>query len=400
MAKNGLESTSTISPLRIHLKLCQSCGTLSEQMSRVDSMFHKNGLTKLIVIAMAFLIVFSSVPVTVSAQVGELDPVVVMYEASHSPQFAADDENLGLKLMLDMVNESTRYIVRVNEDPLNESILNDVDILIVAEPDRNVPFEINETLAIDAMMANGSSLLVLGDPSIDQNSTYWGDAQFTDLGENEGINNFLDQMNITGVRFSLNLTESGELRGDTMFDYDHALNDTYPSIIQLDATTWDTTHPIFDDINTIVTMTATLKPQDASTIIANSFDTTFAQYRRGPNTFANLTYPNMTADAFAERPLSYSANNGTLPSWMSAFEYDGSKVIIAGSTLMFTGRPLDMPESELQWFYQGDNARLFMNMMSWMSEGFVESPDAMIPMAIISSVILVLGVVVYLIKKR
>jgi hypothetical protein len=363
-------------------------------------MLHKKGLTKLIVLTMAFLIVFSSVPVTVSAQIGELDPIVVMYEASHSPQFAADDEALGFKLMLDMVNESTRYIVRVNEDPLNETILNDVDILIIAEPDRTVAFELNETLAIDAMMANGSSLLLLGDPSIDQNSTYWNNDQFRDLGENEGINNFLDQMNITGVRFSLNLTESGDLRGDRMYDYDHALNASFHSIIQLDATTWDTTHPIFSDINTLLTMTATLKPQDASTLVANSYDSSFAQYRRGPNTFANTTFPNMTADAFAEHPLSYSANNGTHPSWLSAFEYDGSKVIIAGSALMFTGRMLDMPESELQWFYQADNARLFMNMLSWMSEGFVESPDAMIPMAIISSVILVLGVVVYLFKKR
>ncbi len=95
-------------------------------------MLHNKGLTKLIVITMAFLIVFSSVQTPVSAQVGELDPVVVMYEASHSPQFAADDADDGFKLMLDMVNASTRYIVRVNEEPLNETIMNDVDILIIA----------------------------------------------------------------------------------------------------------------------------------------------------------------------------------------------------------------------------------------------------------------------------
>jgi hypothetical protein len=362
-------------------------------------MFHNKGLTKLIVITMAFLIVFSSVPVTVSAQVGEIDPVVVMYEASHNPQFAPDQEGVGLKLILDMVNESTRYIVRVNEETLNETILNDVDILIIAEPDATVAFELNETLAIDAMLANGSSLLLLGDPNIDQNSTYWGDPEFTDLGENLGINNLMDDLNITGVRFSLNHTESGAFRGDTMFDYEHALNSSYPSIIQLDTTTWDPTHPIFSDINSIVTMTATLKPQDASSLVARSYETSFAQYRRGPNTMANITYPNMTADAFAERPLSYSANNGTLPSWLSAFEFGGSKVIVAGSTLMFSGRLLDMQDTDLQWFYQGDNARLFMNMMSWLSEGFVESPDAIVPMAIISAVILVLGVVVYLFKK-
>lgn len=358
-----------------------------------------NKLPKFAVIIMTLMIVLSSVPGTVSAQVGELDPIVVMYEASHSPQFAADDNEDGLKLMLDMVNSSTRYIVRVNEEPLNVTILNDVDILIIAEPDIAFPYEQDEFIAIDEMMANGSSLLLLGDPRIDQNSTYWNTpTAFNDIGENQALNNFLDGMNITGVRFSINETE-GYTWEDTMFDYEHALNSTFPSIILLDTTTWDTTHPLFNDINTLVTMTATLKPLEASTAIATSYDTTFAQFRRGPNTFANYSYPNMTLAEFAERPLSYSTINGTTPSWISAFEYDNSKVIIAGSTLMFSGKLLDMPESELQWFYQADNARLFMNMMDWLSDGFVESPDAILPMAILSSVILVVGVVVYLFKK-
>ncbi|MDF1537728.1 MAG: hypothetical protein P1Q69_02360 [Candidatus Thorarchaeota archaeon] len=362
-------------------------------------MLRINKLPKLVVIAMTLMIVLSSVQGTVSAQVGELDPIVVMYEANHGPQFAADDAENGFKLMLDMVNASTRYIVRVNEEPLNATILNDVDILILAAPDTAFPFENEEFIAIDEMMKNGSSLLVLGNPRIDQNSTYWDSPTlFNDLGETRGVNNFLDGMNITGVRFSENGTEDFQ-SGDAMFDYEHSLNSTYPSIIQLDATTWDNTHPIFRDINTLVTMTGTLKPLEASTAVATSYDTSFAQYRKGPYTFANYSYPNMTLAEFAEQPQSYSAINGTHPSWVSAFEYDNSKVIIAGSALMFSGRLLDMPESELEWFYQGDNARFFMNMMGWLSDGFVESPDAIIPIAILSSIFLVAGVVVYLFKK-
>ncbi len=362
-------------------------------------MLRINNLPKFVVIAMTLMIVLSSVQGTVSAQVGELDPIVVMYDASHGPQFAANDADNGFKLMLDMVNSSTRYIVHVNEEPLNVTILNGVDILIIAAPDTSAPFTQEETIAIDEMMTNGSSLLLLGDPRIDQNSTYWNSpTAFNDIGENKASNDFLDAMNITGVRFSENGTEDYQ-SGDTMFDYEHSLNSTYPFVIQLDATTWDTTHPLFKNINTLVTMTATLKPLEASTEVATSYDTSFAQYRKGPNTFANYSYPNMTLAEFAEHPRSYSAINGTFPSWISAFEYGNSKVIVAGSALMFSGRTLDLPESELEWFYQGDNARFFMNMMSWLSDGFVQSPDAIIPMAILSSVILVAGVVVYLFKK-
>jgi len=348
---------------------------------------------------MTLMIVLSSVQGTVNAQSEELDPLVVMYDSSHSQQFSANDEN-GFKLMLDMVNQSTRYIVRVNEDPLNTTILNDVDVLIIAEPDRISPFTSDEILAIDEMMTNGSSLLLLGDPIIDQNNTiYWNDQTFRDLGENDAMNSFLDNLNMTGVRFSLN--DTGEdTWSDSMFDYDHSLNSTAnPYVIQLDSSTWDVSHPIFKDISYLLTMSATLKPTDASSVIANSYDTTFAQFRRGPNSFANITYPNMTLAEFEEHPLSYSSINGTFPAWMSAFEYDGSRVVIAGSAIMFSGRTLPLTDSTDQWFYQSDNSRLFMNMLSWLTYGFVDSPDAIVPMAIISSVILIVGIAVYLFKK-
>ncbi|MCK4962445.1 MAG: hypothetical protein KAS19_08155, partial [Anaerolineales bacterium] len=71
--------------------------------------------------------------------------------------------------------------------------------------------------------------------------------------------------------------------------------------------------------------------------------------------------------------------------------------------MMFTGYTLDLPDehskSESQWFYQGDNARLFMNMLDWLSEGSTEPPSAIVPMLTISAVILLVGIVYYLIKK-
>jgi hypothetical protein len=88
-----------------------------------------------------------------------------------------------------------------------------------------------------------------------------------------------------------------------------------------------------------------------------------------------------------------------MPSWLSAFEYGLSRVAIVGSTIMFTGRNLDLPESELQWFYVADNARLFMNILDWLSADFVTAPSAIGSMLIISTVVLVFGVAFYLLKK-
>jgi hypothetical protein len=221
-----------------------------------------------------------------------------------------------------------------------------------------------------------------------------------DLGENEAINAFLDGINVTSVRFSLNETGLDDVYGDTMFDYDNTVfNTSYPWMIRLDTSTWDTGHPIFRNINDLYTMTATLKPIELTSGIARGYESTFAQFKRDAISWANYSHPNMSIEAFAEDPLSYSTINNTFPSWMSAFEYDSSRIVIAGSTLMFTGMNLDYPETDLKWFYMGDNARLFMNIMDWLSEDLVIAPSAILPLLIISSAILAIGVVFYLFKK-
>lgn len=355
-----------------------------------------NKIPRVLAIVLAFMILFSSFQATVPAQ-ANLDPIIVLYDASHSPQFDAADEELGLKLMFDMVNESTRYIIHVHESgELDDEVLSDVDILIIAGPDTSDPFSTAEYAGISEFLANGSSLFLLGDSVIGEDSSYWFDGPMQDIGDNIALNTFLDDINMTGPRFSINETSTGTWC-DTLFDYDHALNETIPWVVQLDATTWDTTHPIFRNINELVTMTSTLKPLGLASGIGNSYESSFAQFKRDGNSWANYSSPNMTL--FAENPLAYSAMNTTLPSWLSAFEYGLSRVTIVGSTMMFTGRPLDLPDTELQWFYVADNAKLFMNILDWLSEGFVTAPSAVVPMLIISSVILVIGVAFYLLKK-
>ena len=355
-----------------------------------------NKAPRLLATIFTVIILLSCFQATVQAQTS-LNPIVVLYDASHSEQFAANSEDLGLKLMLDMVNSSTHYIVRVNDgDSLNAELLNDVDVLILASPDDSSPFSAKELSGITDMMANGSSLFVLGDPALSQESTYWTENQLQDTGDNIALNKLFDGLNMTGPRFSINTTSSDDY-ADIMFDYDHAVNTTYPWVIHLDSSTWDTSHPIFRNINDLYTMTATLKPVALASGIGKSYDTSFAQYRMDANSWANWSMPNLTL--YEENPLAYSAVNATFPSWLSAYEYGSSRVVISGSTMMFTGRPIDIPDTELHWFYMGDNARLFMNIIGWLSENFVTAPSAILPMLAISSVFLIVGVAFYLVKK-
>jgi len=354
---------------------------------------------RVLAIVVTVMVLLSSLQNVAMAQ-AELDPIVVLYDASHNQQHDVLDEEDGLKLMIDMVNASTRYIVRINTDDLTDTVLNDVDVLIIASPDANSPFSSTEANGIVEMLNNGSSLFLLGDPIVDQTSRYWSDVTMQDMGENKALNDLLDSINVTGVRFSVNQTATGDFYSDTMFDYDHDIfNGSYPHEITLDASTWEADHPIFRNINELSVMTATLKPLELTSGIASGYDTTFAQFRAGPNSWANYSFPNMTLSDFEQDPLSYSAINGTFPSWMSAFEYEESRIVILGSTLMFTGRVLDHPDTSSRWFYMSDNARFFMNIMNWLSQDFIEPPSAIVPMLIISSVFMTVGVVFYIFKK-
>ena len=383
--------------LKITLKHDPESGTLIAQRGRIRSM-NQFKIPRVLATILALMLLLSSFQATVPAQ-ADLDPVVVLFDASHSPQFDAADADLGLKLMFDMVNISTRYIIHVHEDgPLDDEVLNDVDILIIAGSDSSSPFSSAEYAGIAEMLANGSSLFLLGDPTISEDSTYWPEGPMEDTGDNIALNTLLDGINMTGPRFSINETET-DTWSDTMFDYDHSINGSTPWVIQLDSTTWDTTHPIFRNINELVTMTSTLKPIELASGIGNSYESSFAQYRMDVNSWANYSAPNMTIEEISLNPLSYSALNGTFPSWLSAFEYGSSRVTIAGSTIMFTGRPIDLLDTELQWFYVADNAKLFMNILDWLSADFVTAPSAIGSMLIISGVILVIGVAFYLLKK-
>lgn len=356
--------------------------------------------TRLLATIVTALILLSSLQGIVSAQ-SELDPIIILYDESHGQQYARNDETGGLKLMLDTVNASTKYSLRVNEDDeLTDTLLNDVDVLIIAAPDESSPFTEQEAHGISEFLANGSSLFVLGDPTIGENSNYWAEALMQDMGENDAVNNFLDTINVTSVRFSLNETGFEEIYGDVMFDEEHTVfNATYSWLLRLDSSTWDINHPIFRNINEIYTMTATLKPIELASSIARGYESSFAQFKMDFNSWANYSFPNMTLADFEQDPLSFSTINGTYPSWMSAFEFDSSRIVIAGSTLMFTGRDLDYRDTDLRWFYMGDNSRLFMNIIEWLSEDFITAPSAIIPLVIVSSVVLVVGVVFYLFKK-
>jgi len=381
--------------MKITLKHGPKCGTLRALRGRIRSMNQFNKIPRVLAAVLALMILLSSFQATVPAQ-ADFDPVVVLYDASHSPQFAADDEALGLKLMFDMVNTSTRYILHIHEGELDDEALKDVDILIVAGSDESNPYSAVEYAGISEMLANGSSLFLLGDSTISDDSTYWFEGPMQDMGDNIALNTFLDDLNMTGPRFSINETGT-DTWSDTLFDYDHSINESIPWVVQLDATTWDTTHPIFRNINELMTMTSTLKPVTLSSGIGRSYDTSFAQYKRDSNSWANYSMPNMTL--FSENPLAYSAVNTTMPSWLSAFEYGLSRVTIVGSTIMFTGRPIDMLETDLNWFYVADNANLFMNILDWLSADFVTAPSAIGSMLIISGAILIIGVAFYLLKK-
>ena len=141
---NGGEQIEYQPYMRITLKHGLRSSTLTEQQGRNIKMNQLRNAPRVIAIIVAMMVLFSSLQTGVRAQ-APLDPIVVLYDAGHRQQYDAFDLEEGLNLMLDAVNASTKYIVRVSTEDLTDEVLNDVDILIIAAPDPSYPFSSEET---------------------------------------------------------------------------------------------------------------------------------------------------------------------------------------------------------------------------------------------------------------
>ena len=80
--------------MKITLKHDPKFGTLTALRGRMRSMNQFKKIPRVFATILALMILLSSFQATVPAQ-ADFDPVVVLFDASHSPQFDAFDEELG-----------------------------------------------------------------------------------------------------------------------------------------------------------------------------------------------------------------------------------------------------------------------------------------------------------------
>ena len=195
------------------------------------------------------------------------------------------------------------------------------DLIIIPNP--GTDFSSEELQALKNYLDNGGSLLVMGDVQYSGNP----------FGKPDWLNNLLNYIGV-GNKVTFWGTNA---QGDEI--YDDAHNEANrPWQVRVTAKYFQP-HEISIGISTVVTTSSTLDIKDPEVLIATSPETSYAEDING-NTHAR----------------------GKLP-WLAAVEVGEGKVVVCGSSRMFSDRALS--GSGVPYIKYGDNRQLFFNIVKW-----------------------------------
>ncbi|MGQ4892744.1 MAG: Gldg family protein [Candidatus Njordarchaeia archaeon] len=230
------------------------------------------------------------------------------------------------------------------------------DLIIIPNP--GTDFSSDELQALKNYLDNGGSLLIMGDVQ------YSGNA----YGKPDWLNNLLSYI---GVSNKVTFWGTNAL-GDEI--YNDVINEANRPWQVKVAAKYFKPHEISIGIKTVVITSSTLDVKDPDVIVATSPEGSYAEDING-NTHAK----------------------GKLP-WLAALEVGEGKVVVCGSSRMFSDRTLS--GSGVPYIKYGDNRQLFFNIVKW-TTGFApklgEVIDVFVPILDIFG--LALGFVVAFLYK-
>jgi len=273
---------------------------------------------KIAFLLISIVIIFSFYATTpVKSQEGEYTVKILMREASgqyyshNLYQTIIGDirDNGGLFDYYDAAN--TSYYERFQE----------YDLIIIPNP--GTDFSTEELQALKNYLDSGGSLLILGDVQYGGN-TY---------GKPDWLNNLL---NYIGVGDKV-LFWGTNARGDEIYD-DSKNEANRPWQVKV-SSEYFKPHEISIGIETVVITSSTLDVKDPEIVIATSPESSYARD---------------VSDKIHAR--------GKLP-WLAALEVGSGKVVVCGSSRMFSDRPLS--GSGVPYIKFGSNRQLFFNIVKW-----------------------------------
>ena len=294
------------------------------------------------------------------------EELVILFDEAHGQWFNTSR----MQTVVNMVNGSSSTSMFVNKSPFNATNLMGVDIVIITNPGNDTIFTSDEGFYLNQYVNRGGGLFLLSNP-YNTNETL--------SGRSELLNTLFGSMNVQDFS-DLKFWSDSNRDADTILDDHNSINDSRGYIsLSTDKITNSTNISSF--------------PTNISKVLLNS------QSISAPIRISEAYISSYAEDAAHEVHLA-----DEIPLWLGGLNNSDSRIVISGSTIMFSD--LIIPGTNVAWTSHPnfDNLNLFNNTINWIAdvmyeEIVIDEPiSSPLPIFVIGGVLL-LGVgVIFLLK--
>jgi len=313
-----------------------------------------NRLKHFPVVMLTLLLCFQFLLTNVHAQTSS-PSYSILFDEAHDQFYTYS--NGRFTTALTYLNQTADFVVTLNSALFdNLTTLLTYDLIIIGNPGPHGNFSQIEIGVLKNYTLLGGNLLILNN--------------FNDVA------NPSPDLNVTGhPEYLSNLTESLDLPLNLLtydlFDETHIpLGQRW--VVEIGTQNFQIFHPISWKINRILTFTSGLNVTSTDGIVATGY----------PESYLN----NRTGDTLSTTP------------WLYATQQGASKIVICGSTAMFSDTNITNVGNSIytgvKWINALDNLRLWANIIQWTS--IKENPEFFLAFLIVSIALVALGIGLYL----
>lgn len=289
-------------------------------------------------------------------------PLLILFDQGHKQYYTYS--NTRFKTAIDYLNQTAEFKVYLNNNTLdNITTLLPYSLIIIGNPGPNGNFSAKELDTLKNYIEQGGSLLLLGN----YNGVGEANPDGNITGHSSYLNNLTRVLRLPACFTSYDLWEkSGSPNLPLGVQW----------IINLGSSNFQTSNPIAQKLTNILVLTSGLNVTETQNIIAAGYpDSQLA----GPN---------------------YARINET--PWLFATQIGASKIILCGSTTMFSDtnitNELGKQYTGIHWIQALDNLRLWANIFQWFL--MIVIPDFFTIYLTISLIIIAAGISLFVYYSR
>lgn len=305
-------------------------------------------------IGLLIILICSQIPFLNTRAQASTGPWKILFDEAHDQYYTYS--NGRFTTALSYLNKTADFQVHLNAGIFdNVTKISPYDLIIIGNPGPDGNFSLTELEVLKNYTLQGGNLIILGN--------------YNDVGIPT------PDLNITSNVASLNnLTTTLNLPASFTY-YDLHDENHNPLglrwVVEIGNQNFKATHPISWKIGKVLTFTSGLNVTGNQYIVATGYSASYLK--------------NDINDTISKTP------------WLYAIQQSHSKIILCGSTVMFSNLNVtsvgSSPYTGIHWINAADNLRLWANLIQWLV--ITDIPDFITIFTIMVCIIIAIGVAIY-----